>query len=370
MSTYLYRGEWEVHKQTVLCEGIKTVSTNSNLTNAKRTKRDEFYTRIEDVEREMSYYRKYFKGKTVLCNCDDPRISAFYRYFVDSFEFLGLKKLITTCYKSKDKDRFSRYDSEKAVWLEYTGGASGGVGADPEKIGLHEFEGDGDFRSPECVELLKQADIVVTNPPFSLFTEYISQLLEYDKKFIVLGNKNAVKYKEVFPLFQENKMWFGVNSNMSLFGVPDDYYVSRDRLVVENGKRYIKMAGLTRWYTNLDHKNRHGDIALMKRYRDEPWLYPKYDNYDAINVDKTAWIPEDYYGVMGVPISFMDRYHPKQFEIVGIAIRWANKYRTKVYGPDVERHNNLNGAPVLVVDGKYKPLYTRILIRQKKHQSV
>ena len=272
---------------------------SANLNQAKKAKNDEFYTQLADIERELSHYKEHFRGKTVLCNCDDPRVSNFFHYFAYNFEHLGLKRLITTCYKSQDADLFGSHDSEQAVWLEYFGDKNGDKIPNPNEIGIHYFKGDGDFRSAECIELLKQADIVVTNPPFSLFREYVAQLIEYKKKFLIIGSKNAITYKEIFPLLKDNEMWIGIN------GV----------------KTFLKPGGEEQnfgnigWYTNLVHKRRNEEIVLYKQYA--PDSYPKYDNYDAINVDKVSDIPCDYDGAMGVPITFLDKYNPKQFEIIG-----------------------------------------------------
>lgn len=184
---------------------------NATLTQAKKAKKDEFYTQLSDIERELAHYKEHFRGKTVLCNCDDPRISNFFRYFAYNFEHLGLKRLITTCYKNQEMDLFSMNTCDRAIWLEYTGDKNGDRVPSPDEIGIHHFVGDGDFRSAECIELLKQADIVVTNPPFSLFREYVAQLIEYDKKFLIIGNINAITYKEVFPLIMQNKIWLGAS---------------------------------------------------------------------------------------------------------------------------------------------------------------
>ena len=296
------------------------MSDNRNLHSANKAKQDEFYTQLSDIENELKHYKKHFKGKTVLCNCDDPRVSNFFHYFAYNFEHLGLKRLITTCYKNQERDLFSQNNSERAIWLEYFGDKNGNLVPDPEEIGIHYFKGDGDFRSAECIELLKQADIVVTNPPFSLFTDYIGQLAKYDKKFLVLGNKNAVTYKEVFQLFKENKLWIGVTpmSREIYFDVNQDFIEeslakNRNRtIVVRDGKYMARSPSI--WFTNLDHKKRHEELILYKKY--SPDEYPKYDNYDAIEVGKTECIPEDYDGVMGVPITFLDKYNPEQFEIV------------------------------------------------------
>lgn len=291
------------------------MAKNKSLGTAQRLKQDEFYTRLEDIENELRHYKSHFKNKTVLCNCDDPRISNFFHYFSYNFESLGLKRLITTCYKNQQRDLFSQNDSEKAIWLEYTGDKNGNRVPDPNEIGIRHFEGNGDFRSPECIELLKQADIVVTNPPFSLFREYVAQLIEYKKKFLIIGNQNNVTYKEIFPLFRSNKIWLGFKCGDMAFRVPD-YYESRETRfwVDEKGQKW-RSFGTICWYTNLDHKKRHETLDLYKKY--SPDLYPVYDNYDAIEVGKVTDIPCDYAGIMGVPITFLDKYNPEQFEIIG-----------------------------------------------------
>ncbi len=288
---------------------------NKSLHAANRAKQDEFYTQLSDIEKELKHYRKHFHGKTVYCNCDDPTISNFFRYFHLNFAKLGLKKLITTCYKNRQTEMFSEHDMEAAAGLEYVGN-----GTEPT---IFKLKTDGDFRSRECIELLKQADIVVTNPPFSLFREYIAQLVEYDKKFVVIGNKNAIPYKEIFPLIKEDKLWVG-HTSMSqdlLFDVPRQYAQELLKTKKE-GSAYKIVDGIVKgrsqsiWFTNLDHKKRHEDLILYKKY--SPDEYPKYDNYDAINVGKTADIPVGYAGEMGVPITFLDKYNPSQFEIIGM----------------------------------------------------
>ncbi|MDR3327742.1 MAG: adenine-specific methyltransferase EcoRI family protein, partial [Prevotellaceae bacterium] len=290
-----------------------------------------------------------FKDKTVLCNCDDPKVSNFFKFFVQNFEFLGLKKLITTCYKNQNANLFSENKSEKAVYLEYEGGKKGDDFPDAEEIGIKYLKGDGDFRSEECIELLKQADIVVTNPPFSLFREYVAQLVEYDKKILIIGNVNAASYKECFQLIKENKLWLGasIHSGDREFAVPDDYPLNAAGYRIdENYKKYIRVKGV-RWFTNLDYDERHEDLILYKIYNPEE--YPKYDNYDAINVDKTADIPCDYSGVMGVPITFLDKYNPEQFEIKGI---------------DRYVEDNPNYGHRFTISGR--ETYARILIKNKK----
>lgn len=287
-----------------------------NIDKAKEAKKDEFYTQLEDINNELKHYREHFRGKTVLCNCDDPRISNFFTYFAYNFEFLGLKKLMTTCYKNQNMDLFSQNESEQAVYLVYEGDKNGDHIPTADEIGVHPLKGDGDFRSQECIELLKEAHIVVTNPPFSLFREYLAQLIEYDKKFLILGNQNAITYKEVFPLIQNNKMWLGSALSYAAFKVPNYYEEKSTRFWVdENGQKWRSMGNIC-WFTNLDIKKRHENLILYKNYSQE--LYPHYINYDAIEVSKTDFIPADYDGIMGVPITFMDKYNPEQFEIIGI----------------------------------------------------
>ena len=335
---------------------------NKNLETAKRQKKDEFYTQLADIERELRHYEHHFEGKTVLCNCDDPRISNFFHYFSYKFEDLGLKRLITTCYKNQERDLFSRNDCERAIWLEYNGDKNGNRVPDPNEIGIRYFDGDGDFRSNECIELLKQADIVVTNPPFSLFREYVAQLVKYDKKFLIIGNVNALKYKEIFPLFAANKMWLGasIHSGDREFGVPNNYplYAAGCR-VDASGQKYIRVKGV-RWFTNLDYPKRHEELVLYRKYKPED--YPTYVNYDAIEVSKTTDIPEDYDGKMGVPITFMDKYNPDQFEIVGMSLELADMSVIR------ERLGRNDGGPTFYVerDGRLVRLYDRIVIRRRR----
>ena len=271
-------------------------------------------------------------------------MSNFFHYFSYNFEKLGLKKIITTCYKNQERDLFSQNDCEEAIYLEYNGDKNGNRIPDLEEIGVYHLKGDGDFRSAECIELLKQADIVVTNPPFSLFREHVAQLVQYDKKFLIIGNINATTYKEVFKLIKENKMWLGasIHSGDREFGVPKNYPLNAaSSRVDDKGNKFIRVKGV-RWFTNLYYKERHEDLILYKSYN--PSDYPKYDNYDAIEVSKTKEIPKDYDGVMGVPITFLDKYNPDQFEII--------KFRK---GND-ERDLSING----------KCPYFRILIKNKK----
>jgi hypothetical protein len=283
------------------------MAKNENLHKAKSAKNDEFYTQLSDIEKEMVHYKQHFNGKTVYCNCDDARESNFFKYFSKNFEFLGLKKLITTGYKADGH----------GVALIYEGDKNGNRNPDTEEITIKQLEGNGDFRSEECVEFLKEADIVVTNPPFSLFRQYIAQLMEYGKKFIIVGNTQAITYKEVFPYIKNNELWLGVSSfNCGMyFQVPENYEYAKtykfDR--ERNGVKVMRVSSIC-WFTNLDHEKRNRPLDLYKHYSNE---YKHYDNYDAIEVSKVCEIPMDYDGVMGVPITFLDKYCPDQFEIVG-----------------------------------------------------
>ena len=325
------------------------MAKNRNLHAANRAKKDEFYTQLADIENELRHYTSHFRGATVYCNCDDPRVSNFFHYFAYNFRRLGLKKLITTCYKNQQMNMFSQHDTEKAIWLEYDGTENETGVPTAEDIGMHPLEGDGDFRSAECIELLKQADIVVTNPPFSLFREYVAQLVAYDKKFLIIGNMNATTYKEIFPLFQDNRIWYGasIKSGDREFGVPEHYpLTAATSRVDEYGKRYIRVKGV-RWFTNLDHSKRHDELILWKKY--SPEEYPTYDNYDAINVDKTREIPVDYAGAMGVPISFLDRHNPEQFEIISANdIRANDRTPFKKHGLIKDKDGAINGKPKYV----------------------
>lgn len=350
---------------------------------AKKRKHDEFYTLLEDIEKEMVYYRPYFKNKTIFMNCDDPDWSNFWIYFSLNFRFLGIKKLIATHYE---------YDENASTYrMEMFHDDNGEI-----KTVKTPLKKNGDFRSEECIELLKESDVVITNPPFSLWREYLAQLVEYEKDYIILGNVNALTYQEVFPLFMENKVWFGpsISSGDREFRVPDDYPLdAAGYRIDEKGNKYIRVKGV-RWYTNLDHKKRHEKITLTKFYQGRESEYPKYDNYDAIEVSLTKDIPMDYTGVMGVPITFMDKYSPDQFEILGMTktpICHNNKdgaRRIKIYNnaiqhnPDcsTESGNKINDGSALLldkppkdkiyytadgVDGFLVAQYPRILIRNK-----
>ena len=338
---------------------------NKNLNNAKRARKDEFYTQLEDINNELKHYREHFRGKTVLCNCDDPRVSNFFTYFAYNFEFLGLKKLITTCYKNQDNELFGDHTSEQAVYLVYEGDKNGDRIPNAEEIGVHPLKGDGDFRSAECIELLKEADIVVTNPPFSLFREYVAQLFEYEKKFIIIGNVTSISCKEIFPLIQNNLMWFGasIHSGDRKFWVPNDYELKAAGCGIdENGRKFIRVKGV-RWFTNLDFKTRHEKLILYKSYSAE--AYPKYDNYDAIHIRKTEEIPADYNGMMGVPITFLDKYNPDQFEIIGITDR-NSPLCTKIYTKnDSPYYGDLNRRIVIIENGEYKLQFPRLIIKRK-----
>ena len=350
-------------------------NSNKNLRKSKCEKNDEFYTQLSDIENELCHYTEHFSGKVVYCNCDDPRVSNFFHYFLYNFERLGLKKLIASCYKNQARDIFTLHDPERATWIEYKGNTQDGKVPDVGDIGIREFTGDGDFRSAECVELLKQADIVVTNPPFSLFSEYVSQLVKYNKKFLIVGSQNAITYKDIFPLIQDNRMRLGVTpSRGMLFDVPEGY---AQELVVaaKEGRAYRVVEGVikvqlgnTVWFTNLDYKKRYEELTLYKTY--SPEQYPTYDNYDAINVDRTVEIPIDWDGVMGVPITFLDKYNPEQFTIVGMTDRGnSSGLKTKKYTlEDSPNSDNLNSSGVIRVGDKYRIVYARILIRRATSQ--
>lgn len=324
---------------------MKEKAKNSNLHRASKAKEDEFYTQISDIENELKHYKHHFKDKVVYCNCDDPRVSNFFHYFSHNFEYLGLKKLIATCYQSQEADLFSENNSEQAVYLEYTGDKDGnGIPSDNEII-IKALEGDGDFRSEECVELLKQADIVVTNPPFSLFREYVAQLIEYDKKFLIIGSQNAITYKDIFSLIRDNKLWLGNKNGDMKFKVPDHYEPRKTRYWEdETGQKWRSMGNIC-WFTNLDHARRHEELILYKSYNTEE--YPHYDEYDAINVSKVAEIPIDWDGAMGVPITFLNKHNPNQFKLLGI---------------DRYIEDNLNYGRRFKLNGK--EVYARIVIKR------
>ena len=325
---------------------IAEKTLNRTLHIAKSSKKDEFYTQLSDIESELKHYKEHFKNKVVFCNCDDPRVSNFFYYFSYNFENLGLKKLVTTCYKDQEKDLFGLEESENAVFLEYTGDKNGNNIPDAEEIGVKPLKGDGDFRSKESIDLLKQADIVVTNPPFSLFREYVDQLVKYEKKFLIIGNINAITYKEIFKLIKENRAWLGINMGRGISGfiVPEHYELYGTETNIDSFGNRIISPNNCLWLTNLDTFKRHEDIVLTKTYYGNENEYPHFDNYDAINVNKTQDIPMDYEGVMGVPITFLHKYNPEQFELI--------KFRK---GND-ERDLSING----------KCPYFRILIKNRR----
>lgn len=326
---------------------------NELLNRAKKAKKDEFYTQLSDISNELKHYRKHFKDKVVYCNCDDPRVSNFFHYFSYNFEKLVLKKLITTCYKNQEMDLFSQNDSEQAIHLEYNGDKSGNNIPDPDEIGIKHLKGDGDFRSKESIDLLTQADIVVTNPPFSLFREYVSQLIEYDRKFIIVGHQNALTYKEIFPLIKDNKLWLGYGFKGGAGHFINEHY--EDYATATDRKEgMIRVSGVV-WFTNLDISKRHEDIILYKDYNTEE--YPNYDNYDAIEVSKTNEIPKDYKGIMGVPITFMNKYNPEQFEIIGATESEGKGFSNGIW----DKNSNVAQA---MINGK--KVYKRIFIRNKK----
>jgi len=342
----------------------RIISTrNQDFQQAKQGKNDEFYTSLEDIHLEMIHYTNHFKGKVIYCNCDDPRESNFFRYFYDNFDRLGLKKLITACYRSLNADSFENKDSKKAVYLEYNGKQDGGDSSEDELIQIKQFKEDGDFRSAESIKLLQQADVVVTNPPFSLFKEYCAQLIEYKKKFIIIGNMNAVTYKNIFPLIQNNELWYGpsIRSGDREFRVPTNYPLAASGTRKdEHGNKYVRVKGV-RWFTNLDFPSRHTDLLLDKSY--SPNTNPKYANYDAIEVSKTKDIPYDFDGQMGVPISFLDQYNPDQFEILG-----SSRTLSRPMSEIAEKSTYSQGGPrfyLANVDGTYRRMYERIVIKKR-----
>ena len=347
-----------------ITENFMAQSTgNTRLQQARRNKKDEFYTQLSDIEKELYHYREHFKGKVVFCNCDDPYESNFFKYFAMNFNFLKLKKLIATCYSGspvmgKELPLFDRLNGKQAFKIEITevndetGNGATGL-ADVEillknnKNVLTVLDGNGDFRSRECVELLKQADIVVTNPPFSLFREYVAQLIEYKKEFIIIGHQNAITYKEIFPLIKDNLLWlgYGFKGGAAFFIADYEDYAS----ATSHQQGCIRVSGVV-WFTNIETSKRHEKMILFKKYT--PDEYPKYDNYDAINVDKTIEIPMDYDGVMGVPITFLDKYNPEQFEILG-----ATESEGKGFSNGLWLEKSKTAQPLVNGIKKYKRLF-------------
>jgi len=318
-------------------------ASNRLLQEAKRLKKDEFYTQLSDIEKELKYYKNHFKNKVVYCNTDDPRISNFYKYFVLNFKELGLKKVIASCYKEQKRDLFNNEKIERGFYYEYTGGKEEKI--IPNLDNVTYFIGDGDFRSPESIKLLEKADIVVTNPPFSLFREFVAQLVKYNKKFLIIGNINAITYKEIFKLIKDNVTWLGIHLGRGISGfiVPEHYELYGTEARIDSLGNRIVSPNNALWLTNLDNFKRHEDIKLTKRYYGNESEYPMYDNYDGINVNKTKEIPLDYKGHMGVPITFLHKFNPEQFEII--------KFRKGNDGKDL----SING----------KCPYFRIIIKNK-----
>lgn len=341
-------------------------SSNKNLRSANKGKNDEFYTQLSDIEKELSNYKAHLKDKVVFCNCDDPEESNFWHYFAQNFEFLGLKKLVSTHYE-KEKPSYK---------LEIVKDINGDGKINKLDTIKTPLKQNGDFRSPECIEILKEADIVVTNPPFSLFREYVAQLVEYDKKFVIIGNVNAITYKEIFKLIKDNKIWLGqsIHSGDREFRVPAHYVVhSPSKRIDERGVQYVRVNGV-RWFTNLDYKERHDELILYKTYKGSEGEYPKYENYDAINVDKTKDIPRDYKGNIGVPITFLDKYNPEQFKVIGLGISNSGievgvspyKEEHKKYRKEVQKRGAVDGDLYMVTDGIIDVPYARVIIKNKK----
>ena len=365
------------------------MASNKDLNKAAKAKKDEFYTMLADIEVELKHYRKHFKGKTVLCNCDDPFESNFFKYFAMNFNYLGVKKLIATCYQGSpvlgeefeqlsmfelDGETPKRYPYKIEITEVVDSNGDGAVDLTDVEYLLHNkknaltlLAGDGDFRSDECVKILKEADIVVTNPPFSLFREFVAQLVEHGKQFLIIGNVNAITYKEIFPLIKDNRLWLGysIHSGDREFRVPDDYPLeAAGHRIDEKGRKYIRVKGV-RWYTNMDYVERHTDLDLWKMYT--PAEYPCYDNYDAINVDVTADIPSDYDGIMGVPITFLDKYNPDQFEIIGCT-EAGNPYCLKFY---TNMYQHMNGTHFYnMKSARYAPMIHHETVPAKNYYTV
>ena len=354
---------------------------SSALRRAKKVKRDEFYTQLEDIEKELDNYREYFEGKVIYLNCDDPRWSNFWKYFTSNFDLFGLKKLIATYYVGGGGSSY-KYEYERQD------------GTREPKVVKTKLKGNGDFRSEECVELLKEADLVITNPPFSLWREYLAQLIEYDKKFIIIGNQNAFTYKEVFPLLKDNAIWTGYKSGGMAFRIPAHYPEKSNTYIGEDGYKYQKLGNIC-WFTNLEIDKRHEEMVLTEFYEGNEENYPKYDNYEAIEVSKLKEIPMDYDGAMGVPITYLGKHSPDQFEILGVATgrkefedpkswpskRYANPIQHNKDGSTTTNASKVNtGATILLdeapagaiyytadnADGPLKIAYARILIVNKK----
>lgn len=372
---------------------------NKDLANARNAKKDEFYTQYYDIEREVECYLDYnpdvFRGKSILLPCDDPEWSNFTRYFAENFERLGLRRLVSTSYAIESKqfkvslqtslfeERSPQFDADKSKThgkiyiLDKDRTGDGHIDLDDLK--WQYLDGDGDFRSDEVKRLRNEADIIITNPPFSLFREFFAWIMEAQKQFLIIGNMNAVTYKEIFPYIKENRVWYGesIHSGDREFAIPDEYPIEASGWRVDDdGRKYIRVKGV-RWYTNLEHGRRHKPMKLMtlqenmkysKHKDNSKWrfAYLHYDNYDAIEVPFSDAIPSDYDGVMGVPISWLDFYCPEQFEILWITQRNDDPYKMKKYTKaDFSNANDLNARSVIIVDSKPQPMYPRILIRKR-----
>ena len=374
---------------------MPTENQNENLTRAREAQKDEFYTQFEDIEKEVNAYLEYdknvFRGKTILLPCDNPEWSNFTKYFALNFEYFGLRKLISTCYACegatptqpiKFVSRPSNYDAEKSkaygkiLVIERKTDAPMSITF--ENLQWQYLEGDGDFRSEEICKLRDEADLIITNPPFSLFREFLAWIIKANKQFLIIGNMNAITYKEVFPLIKDNMMWYGcsISSGDREFCVPEEYPLEAAGCRIdERGNKYIGVKGV-RWFTNLDHGRHHQELPLMSmadnlRYSKhddllEKHAYMHYDNYDAIEVPYTDAIPSDYEDVMCVPVSFLDKYCPEQFEILGVTQRNDDPYKTKKYtAQQYPNANDLNARGVIIVNGQPKSIYARLLIRKK-----
>ena len=319
------------------------MSKNTNFHSAKRNKNNEFYTRFEDIDKELFRYKEMFVGKNVYCNCDDPEVSQFFKYFFLNFKLFALKKLIATCYKPQERDLFSDKPYKKGMYVAYDGEYDDSQMPDVTHLKVKELEGDGDFRSRECKEILKSADIIVTNPPFSLFNDFIELMMEFNKKFIILGNKNAVRNKKIFPLIIEKKMWFGVTT-------PRTFYLSDNSTV-------NKLSGLCRWFTNLECNKKINPLLLSKKYNSIE--YPSYDTFNAINVDKVKNIPIDYDGYIGVPVTFVDKWNPD----IDLETSVASTNDYEIIGILSHGSDSKYDFAEPVVNGK--KLYSRLIIKKK-----
>jgi len=364
---------------------------NASLRNAKQNKNDEFYTQLSDIEKELKHYKHYFRGKTVYCNADDPFESNFFKYFAMQFNILGLKKLIATSYVSSpiigdqvsisdmqgiaESDRGAPIKIEITEVRDYTGDGSVNI-FDVEHLLLHDgnvataLAGDGDFRSEECLALMREADVVVTNPPFSLFREFMHALVSNNKQFLIIGNMNALTYKAIFALIKEDRVWLGYRSGAMSFRSPVGG--ARER----GGSDYeLRKFGNICWFTNLDITKRHVDLLMYRKY--DPLLYTRYYNYDAINIDKVSDIPEDYDGVMGVPVTFLSKYNPEQFEVIGLGIAGSGTeigvrpytVEHREYRRDVQKRGAVDGDLYMVSEEVVVVPYARVLIRRKGESS-